>query len=112
MKLWKPKAKTEYLFYLKELQNKTIQELIFVVEIKSDDDHDEVTSAKERYGKDHFRALNNKLLKSDLGNLERKYIEKSHQYYIFDLLTPSKYFSWFSAIEKGNVPIDWDIVGY
>lgn len=112
IKLLEKKGQTEHLFELKDLQNKGIQELIHVVEIKSEEDRDEATPAKEEFGRDHFKALNTKLLKSELGNLERKYIEKSHQYYIFNLLTPVKYFSWFSLLEKGNISIDWDVVGW
>ena len=110
IKVLESKGQTGQLFYLKDLQNKGIRELIRVVEIKSDDDRDDATPAKEQYGKDHFAALNIKLLKSGLGNLEKKYLEKSHQYYTFDLLTPRKYFNWFTALEKGIVPVDWEMI--
>lgn len=109
IKVLESKDQTEYLFELKDLQNKGVREVIHVVEIKSDDDRDEATSAKEQCGKEHFKALNIKLLKSELGNLENKYIKKSCQYYVFDLLTPQKYFNWFSALEKGNIMIDWEL---
>jgi len=46
---------------LRELQNEGIEQLILVVEIKSDDDDTEETRAKEAYAKEHFAALNRRL---------------------------------------------------
>jgi type III restriction enzyme len=89
---------------LRELQDKGFDTVIKVVEIKSDDDTDETTPAKERYATEHFSLLNQKLQD---GNLPADFIRDNEfserQIYTFDLLVPSQYDGWFSNLEKGRV---------
>ena len=51
-------GKDEHLEGLKELQNEGVETLIKVVEIKSDEEQDEATPAKEEYAKAHFERVN------------------------------------------------------
>jgi hypothetical protein len=87
---------------LVELQDKGIEEIIYVVEIKSEDDRDEITNAKEESGKDHFRGLNKKLEKVNPLNYPNSNLR---QHYIFELLRPGSYGIWRSQIEHGNLKI-------
>jgi len=61
------------------------------VEIKSDEEQDEATPAKEEYAKAHFERVNEKLSTLNLADLEGKYRGDAKQYYTFDLLTPNQY---------------------
>lgn len=86
---------------LKELQNNGIKTLIKVVEIKSDEDQEEVTRAKEKWAKEHFKSLNERLRKTNPINIEPVFREDIYSYYTFDLLHPSEYDLWFTNIRKG-----------
>ena len=55
------KGKQDHLENLKKLQDEGIETLIKVVEIKSDEEQDEATPAKEEYAKAHFERVNRKL---------------------------------------------------
>lgn len=89
---------------LRGLQDKGFDTIIKVVEIKSDDDTDETTPAKERYATEHFTLLNRKL---QVGNIPADFIRDNEfserQLYTFDLLVPSQYDTWFTNLEKGRV---------
>lgn len=85
------------------LQDKGIDTIIRVVEIKSDDDDNEATPAKKRYAEEHFSVLNEKLMGGS--NLPAEILKESdsaHQLYIFDLLIPSQFESWFSRLRRGE----------
>lgn len=88
---------------LRALQDKGFNTIIKVVEIKSDDDDDETTPAKERYAEEHFATLNQKLQE---GSIPADFIRDNefyeHQLYTFHLLTPSQYDAWFANLEKGR----------
>lgn len=86
---------------LKDLQNPGVRTLIRVVEIKSDEDKAEVTRAKERYGKEHFERLNNKLQNINPIDVPEEFSESTKSYYTFDLLTPHEYGSWFYKVRNG-----------
>ena len=88
---------------LKELQNNAIKTLIKVVEIKSDEDQEEVTRAKEKWAKEHFKSLNERLRKTNPINIEPVFREDVYSYYTFDLLHPSEYDLWFTNLRKGKV---------
>jgi len=88
---------------LKDLQNKGIRNLIKVVEIKSDEDQEEVTRAKEKWAKEHFERLNKRLRKTNPIDIDPDFREDIYAHYTFDLLHPSDYDLWFSNLRKGVV---------
>lgn len=89
---------------LLELQDKGIKTIIRIVEIKSDDDQEEVTRAKERYGKEHFEKLNKVLSKTNPIDTPEDFRDCiNSQCYIFDLLTPEFYNTWFYRLGQGNI---------
>ena len=90
---------------LQELQDQGITEIIRVVEIKSDDDSDEVTPAKERFGADHFSSVNRRLAATNPFDLPRDFQASAKQYYTFDLLKPEDYAAWFSNLIKGKIAV-------
>jgi choline kinase len=89
------------LHKLRELQDKGIKEIIRVVEIKSDDDQEEVTRAKERFGKEHFDNVNKRLRKTNSIDLPKDFQDSTDQYYTFDILRPEIYTSWFNNLKRG-----------
>ena len=74
-----------------------------MVEIKSDEKHDEATPAKEEYAKVHFERVNKKLNTLNLADLVSQYRDDAKQYYTFDLLTSNQYHIWFSDLKKGKL---------
>jgi type III restriction enzyme len=99
--LLKKQGKTDNLDYLKELQEKGIDTLIRVVEIKSDEDEDEATPAKADKAKIHFAAVNKKLAETNALNVPKEFRQDLKQYYTFDLLKPAGFASWFSKLING-----------
>ena len=91
------------LHKLRELQDKGIKEIIRVVEIKSDEDQEEVTRAKERFGKDHFDNVNNRLRQTNPIDLPEDFQDTIAQYYTFDLLRPEIYSAWFNNLKRGII---------
>lgn len=94
---------TAKLNRLRELEDKGIKEIIRVVEIKSDEDQEDVTRAKEKYGIDHFNNVNKRLRNTNPIDLPEDFQLHTGQYYTFDLLTPEKYGQWFSDLSRGNI---------
>lgn len=89
---------------LKELQSEGIEEIIVVVEIKSDEDQDPVTKAKESAGKTHFKYLNKRLSEATPANFDEKYRDSLKQYYSFFLIRPElDYADWFADLRNGRV---------
>jgi type III restriction enzyme len=88
---------------LHDLQNKGKKTIVRVVEIKSDEDQDEATRAKERYGKEHFERLNRVLDTTNPIDAAEGFRPHMNQYYTFDLLTPERYGGWFNDLKKGNI---------
>lgn len=88
---------------LRELQDEGIEELIFVVEIKSDDDAGEETRAKEASAREHFQALNRRLRDTNPIDLPEPFRLSLRQHYIFTLLRPRDYPGWFSRLKNGLV---------
>jgi type III restriction enzyme len=86
---------------LRELEDRGIKEIIRVVEIKSDEDQEEITRAKERFGKDHFENVNNRLRQVNPIDLPEDFQSNITQYYTFDLLRPESYSLWFNNLRKG-----------
>ena len=77
--------------------------IVRVVEIKSDEDQEEVTRAKDRYGKEHFERLNRVLSTTNPIDIPEECRQHMNQYYTFDLLTPERYGGWFNSLKKGNI---------
>jgi len=88
---------------LRELQDRGIKEIIRVVEIKSDEDREEITRAKERFGKEHFESLNERLGVVNPIDLPEEFQNITAQYYTFDLLRPETYSTWFNNLKRGNL---------
>jgi type III restriction enzyme len=86
---------------LREMQDQGIEELIFVIEIKSDDDDTEETRAKESYGRDHFVALNRRLRDTQEVDIPPPFRDSVRQHYLFSLLRPKDYPGWFSRLKNG-----------
>ena len=92
-----------HLEKLKKLQDDGIESLIKVVEIKSDEEQDEATPAKEEYAKDHFERVNEKLSTVNLADIDSQYRADARQHYTFDLLTPHQFSRWIADLKKGRL---------
>ena len=94
---------------LRYLQDKGIDELVLVVEIKGDEDKEEVTLAKEQYGSEHFALLNRRM--PDINDIDLPEDCRSNvmQRYIFYLLRPVQYGNWFLKLEKGAFISDLEL---
>lgn len=87
---------------LLELQDKGIEEIIYVIEVKGEDDFEEVTKAKDEYAKTYFRELNTQLEKANPINHPSANLK---QYYVFELLRPDAFDIWASQIKFGNLKV-------
>ena len=96
-------GKEEHLEELRGLQDKGIETLIKVVEIKSDEEQDEATPAKEEYARAHFERVNNKLSTLNLADIDSQYRDDAKQYYTFDLHKPNQYQKWIADLKKGKI---------
>ena len=83
------------------LQEKGIDDIILVVEIKDNDDDSEATIAKEKFGKDHFKSLNSRLRKANPIDFPTQFQNSINQQYIFFLLRPGEYAKWFRQLASG-----------
>ena len=88
---------------LKKLQECGIEQIIRVVEIKSDEDDDRATPAKAEWATKHFKELNSKLREANPVDTEENHREYLKQYYTFNLLTPKEYFLWFDELNHGKI---------
>jgi len=88
---------------LKKLQDDGVETIIKVVEIKSDEEQDEATPAKEEYAKEHFERVNEKLHRVNLADIESQYRAGAKQYYTFDLLTPHQFSRWIADLKRGRL---------
>ena len=88
---------------LRALQDRGVEELVRVVEIKSDEDDDKATPAKAEWATRHFEALNKKLREVNPVDIHEEHRPFLKQYYTFDLLRPSGYATWFADLGKGCV---------
>ncbi len=86
---------------LRKLQDQGIKQIIRVIEIKSDEDQEEVTRAKERFGKDHFKNVNKCLRQINPIDLPEAFQDTAAQYYTFNLLRPETYALWFRNLTNG-----------
>lgn len=91
---------------LRKLEEHGIEELILVVEIKSDDDQSEETRAKDQYAQDHFKALNQRLRKANPADFPVNFRSSVHQQYIFYILRPADYPQWFGHLRTGAFVFD------
>lgn len=91
---------------LRELEDNGIKEIIHAVEIKSDEEQDEITRAKEKYSIDHFNNVNRRLREVNPVDLPEEFQNSTSQYYTFNILTPDKYDGWFSKLRSGNLDIE------
>jgi type III restriction enzyme len=89
---------------LRALHDDGIEGIIHVVEIKSDDDDEEATPAKERYAVEHFHVLNERLEEGEsIPAAANGKEEHGIPLYQFDLLTPSRFDEWFEHLRQGQV---------
>ena len=93
---------------LQVLQDSGKKEIVLVVEIKSDEDQDEITRAKERYSIDHFVAVNNRLDIINAIDVPEDFRDSIHQHYSFFLLTPEQYSQWFGKLRTGTLVQEQD----
>lgn len=91
---------------LRQLEDQGIEELILVVEIKSDDDQSEETRAKGQFAQDHFAALNQRLQEVNPADFEASFRNSIHQQYIFYVLRPADYAQWFGHLRSGAFVFD------
>ena len=73
------------------------------IEIKSDEDQEEVTRAKDRFGKDHFENVNKRLRHINPIDLPEEFQDTTSQYYTFNLLRPETYALWFRNLRNGVI---------
>ena len=92
---------------LHKLQDRGITAIVRAVEIKSDEDKEEVTRAKDRHGQEHFISLNKRLRETNPIDLPADFQDSTSQYYTFDLLTPEAYSLWFSNLRIGNISMEF-----
>lgn len=83
------------------LQDQGIRELVCVVEIKAEDDFDEVTNAKDEHGSRHFEELNKELKQANPIDLHLTNRETKDQHYSFFLLRADGFESWFRKLRNG-----------
>jgi len=86
----------------RKLQDEGRETLVKVVEIKSDEDQNEATPAKEDYANAHFERVNSKLSTLNPADIESQYRADPKQYYTFDLLTPNQFQRWIVDLKKRN----------
>ena len=96
-------GKEDNLEELKNLQDEGKETIIKVVEIKSDEEQEEATPAKDEYAKAHFERVNKKLNTLNLADIDSQYRDDAKQYYSFDLLTPNQYQKWIADLKKGKL---------
>ena len=92
---------SQNLEFLRKLQNRGIEAIIRVVEIKSDEDSDEATPAKAEWASAHFQKVNAKLQDLNIADIDKQYRTGARQYYTFDLLRPEDYTDWFTRLKRG-----------
>jgi hypothetical protein len=98
-------AEPQALHRLRSYQDKGIEELILVVEIKDDEDNSAESRAKEEFGKDHFQALNSRLRETNPIDLSEIFRASIWQQYFFFLLRPKDYPAWFAKIQNGLIAL-------
>ncbi len=103
LKVLKLKDPSANLEKIKSLQDMGFETVIKVVEIKSDEDDDEATPAKEAKATEHFMSLNKKISECNPMDIDKDYRDTVKQFYTFDLLKPGSYAAWFSKLERGQV---------
>lgn len=96
---------------LRELQNEGIEQLILVVEIKSEDDNTDETRAKEAFAKEHFAVLNRRLRDTQEIDVAEPFRNSVRQHYVFNLLRPRDYPGWFSRLGNGLIAINGSEAG-
>jgi type III restriction enzyme len=86
---------------MREFQDKGIENFILSVEVKSDDDNSDETRAKGQYGEDQFLALNRRLMETNPIDLPEQFRDSLNQQYLFYVVRPGDYISWFSRLRTG-----------
>jgi len=88
---------------LVKLQEQGIEQIIFAIEIKSDEDADEATKPKAEWAIAHFQNLNAKLRQINPVDLPEEFRADANQHYIFELLKPKDFGRWFNNLTQGVV---------
>lgn len=94
---------------LPQIQDRGVEELVFVVEVKSDDDASEETKAKGRFGEEHFRAMNRRLRMINPIDLPGAFRDSTNQLYGFWILRPARFPSWFGHLRTGSIAFDLEL---
>jgi hypothetical protein len=94
---------------LRQLQDRGIEELVFVGEIKSDDDESEETRAKGIFGKEHFQSVNNRLRMTNPIDLPAPFRNSLNQLYGFWILRPSEFSHWFAQLRTGSIAFAYPV---
>lgn len=105
-----PDQTSTILRRIRDLQYKGIEELILVVEIKGDEDDSDETRAKGQWAEEHFRSLNQRLREINPIDLHERFRPSVGQGYIFHVLHPNEYASWFAKLRTGNIIFDMEII--
>ncbi|MBU1706139.1 DEAD/DEAH box helicase family protein [Patescibacteria group bacterium] len=96
------KADASILEQLRTLEEDGIEELVRVIEIKSDEDEDDTITPKAEAGKAHFEALNEKLKNVHPADFTTEVRSHIKQKYFFDLLRPGQFGAWFARLREGK----------
>jgi type III restriction enzyme len=91
---------------LRHFQDQGVEELVFVIEVKSDDDNSDETRAKTRYGEEHFSALNRRLRVTNPIDLPVPFRSSLSQLYGFWVLRPVRFSSWFGHLRTGTIAFE------
>jgi type III restriction enzyme len=91
---------------LRQLEDYGTEELILVVEVKSDDDNSDETRAKNKFGEDHFRSLNRRLNTANPIDLPKPFRQSVKQTYGFWVLRPARFPNWFGRLKTGLLAFD------
>ena len=88
---------------LEKLQNEWVEQIIYSVEIKWEDDFAEVTKAKEKYALDHFDVLNKRLRVTNPTDVDEQCGDSLNQHYVFKLLREDEYNPWFANLKNWSI---------
>lgn len=92
---------------LRLFQDQGVDDLILVVEIKHDDDDSAMTTAKDQFGKLHFKALNRRLRETNPADIAQEHRDHANQCYTFLILRPEDYNGFFARIQNGLIAFDF-----
>ncbi len=95
---------------LREIQDRGVEDLILVVEIKDDDDDSEETKGKSAAAPEHFRSLNARIRQTNPLDLPEEFRTSTNQLYAFWVLHPAEYTAWFSRLRTGLIVFNFEVL--